>query len=313
MQNSPCSENENVILIRKQKGPEDQRIKAAVYCRVSNKHEELEDSLDNQIRTYRDMVGNDPRYDLVEIYYDFGISGFKNGRPGFKKMMDDARKGRFQLVVTKSITRFARNTKTVLDATRELKVLGIGVYFELQHINTLGEGGELLMTLYAAFGQAESKGSRTGTKMAIKRKMEQGIPIHHLSRVFGYTKNENGEILPDGNAEWVKEIFTMAADGFTVGQITNFLNSNGVKTQTGSKFYRTTVTRILQNEEYKGDFVQMKHYIDEHRKEQKNDGLLPKLYYHEHHQPIVTAELWTKAQKALLIDKPESEEKKTIE
>lgn len=259
MQTLQSSESQNVIVIPHIEKPHDGRTKAAVYCRVSTKSENQEDSLENQIIHYRDAVGNDPRYELVDIYYDFGISGFKETRPGFKKMMEDSRQGKFELIITKSITRFARNTGTVLKATRELKGYGIGVYFELQKINTLGEGGELLMTLYAAFGQAESEAGRASTKMAIERKLKKGESLKQLHRVFGYSKNEEGETIPDQNAKWVMQIFEMAAEGFSVGQITNFMNASGAKTQNGAKFYRTTIVRILTNEEYKGDFIQMKH------------------------------------------------------
>ncbi|MCH4013793.1 MAG: recombinase family protein [Solobacterium sp.] len=313
---SSADADSHVILLPHIEKPKDHRIRAAVYCRVSSKHEDQEYSLENQIRHYRETIGEDRRYELVEIYYDFGISGFKEARPGFQRMLEESKDGKFELVITKSITRFARNTATVLDATRLLKSRGIGVFFELQQINTLGEGGELLMTLFAAFGQAESESNRLGTKMTIKRKVEKQEAIQQIQRVFGYTKNADGEIVPDENAGRVLEIFEMAADGFTVGQITNYLNSEGVTTKRGAKFYRTTVTRILTNEEYKGDFVQFKHYSDEHRKERKNAGEHAMIYYAENHPPIVTNELWEKAQQALGVrqnPKPEPEEKPLLD
>lgn len=291
--------SDNVIIIPRIQRSHDDRIKAAVYCRVSSKHEDQRYSLENQIQHYKETIGADPRYELVEIYYDFGISGFKAARPGFQRMLEESKDGKFDLVITKSITRFARNTGIILDATRLLKQRHIGVYFELQGINTLGQGGELLMTLFAAFGQAESEANRLGTKMAIKRKVDLQEPIQQIQRVFGYTKNPDGAIVPDKDAGRVLEIFEMAADGFTVAQITNYLNSEGVTTKKGSKFYRTTVTRILQNEEYKGDFVQFKHYKDEKRRLVENNGEVDMLYYEENHPPIVTNELWEKAQRAL--------------
>ena len=315
-QSQTSSSSDNVIVIPRLERPKDHRIRAVVYCRVSSKHEDQEYSLENQIAHYRETVGQDPRYELVEIYYDFGISGFKSARPGFQKMLEDSKEGKFELVITKSITRFARNTGIVLDATRLLKSRGIGVYFELQQINTLGEGGELLMTLFAAFGQAESEANRLGTKMAIQRKVEEQKPIHQIQRVFGYTKNADGEIVPDEDAGRVLEIFEMAADGFTVAQITNYLNGEGVRTKRGAIFYRKTVVRILKNEEYKGDFVQFKHYSDEHRKERKNTGEHAMIYYNENHPPIVTDALWEKAQKALgvrQLPKQEPEKKAVLD
>lgn len=297
MTSSSC--NENVMVIPRKVDSGETRLKVAVYCRVSTKSGNQEDSLENQIEYYEDTVGNDPRYELMEIYHDFGISGFKESRPGFQRMMEDARNGRFQIIITKSITRLARNTKIVLDAARELKSLGIGIYFELQNINTLSEGGELLMTLYAAFGQAESEANRVGTKMTVRRRAESGVPMKQLHRVYGYSMNENGEVVPDKNAPVVLMIYEMAADGFNVGEIKNYLNSEGIKTQNDAVFYRQTVTRILKNEEYKGDFVQMKHYIDEHRRLRENKGEVDRYYFENDHLPIVTNDLWEKAQRAL--------------
>lgn len=295
-----------------------QRTRVAVYCRVSTKSDMQEDSLENQIEHYRETVGEDPRYELVEIYHDFGISGFKETRPGFQRMLEDGRRGLYDLIITKSITRLARNTGIVLDAVRELRNLGIGIFFELQNINTLSEGGELLMTLYAAFGQAESEANRVGTKMTIQRKINDGVPIKQLQRILGYSRNAAGEIVPDENASLVLMIYEMAAEGFSVGEITNYLNAEGITTQNGAKFYRRTVMRVLQNEEYKGDFIQMKHYVDEHRRLRENRGAEDRYYYEEDHVPIVTRELWEKAQAALEVrkrpkDTPEQELSSTIE
>ena len=138
-----------------------------------------------------------PNYILTGIYYDFGISGYKENRPGFCKMLEDARKGCFQQIITKSITRFARNTDTVLKTTRELKELGIDIYFELQKIHTLSQEGELLLTLYAAFAQAESENARWLTKTAIQQKYRKGHPMRQLHRCLGYQKDQAGNLIPD--------------------------------------------------------------------------------------------------------------------
>ena len=129
---------------------EKEKQRVAAYARVSTEHDEQADSLENQIRYYEDYIAANPDYTFAGIYHDFGISGFKEKRPGFQKMMVDARAGKIDLIITKSITRFARNTDTVLKATRELKEMGIGVFFELQNILTTTAEGELLLTLYAA-------------------------------------------------------------------------------------------------------------------------------------------------------------------
>ena len=288
-----------ITVIPKQKSSTDQKIPVAVYCRVSTKSVNQSDSLENQIAHYTQTIGEDPRYDLVEIYYDFGISGYKENRPGFQRMMEDAEKGRFKLIITKAITRFARNTRTVLESTRRLKELRIGVFFELQGINTLSQEGELLMTLYAAFGQAESEGARLHTLMVLKRKYEEGRPPRRLERSMGYSKGKDGEYYPDEYAPLVLEIFEMAADGYTPSQITNYLNSETIRTHNGCCFNRKSVTRMLRNPAYKGDFIAQQFFVNEDRKLVKNMGEKPMYYIEDDHIPIVTTELWEKVQARL--------------
>lgn len=288
-----------VTVIPQKTNTDSSPVPVAVYCRVSTKAERQSDSLENQIKHYSETIGADPRYQLVEIYYDFGISGFKADRPGFQRMMADAENHRFSLVITKAITRFARNTRTVLESTRRLKELGIGVFFELQNINTLSQAGELLMTLFAAFGEAESEGARMHTLMSLRRKYEAGKPPHQLQRCMGYSKGPDGEFYPDGYAPLVLEMFEMAADGYTPAQITNYLNGQSIKTHNGCSFHRGSVTRMLRNPAYKGDFIAQRYYVDENRKLVKNEGEKPMYYIEDDHIPIVTHELWEKVQTAL--------------
>ena len=129
------------VTVIKAKAKEKKILKVAAYCRVSVEQDDQEGSIANQKEYYEELIRNNPDYMLAGIYHDNGISGFKENRPGFQKMMDDARAGKIDLIYTKSITRFARNTDTILKATRELKELGIGVFFELQNINTLTRAG----------------------------------------------------------------------------------------------------------------------------------------------------------------------------
>lgn len=289
----------NVTIIPQRQADANRKIPVAVYCRVSTKSEHQGDSLENQIAHYTQAIGEDPRYELVEIYYDFGISGFKESRPGFQHMMDDAEAGRFRQVITKAITRFARNTRTVLESTRRLKELGIGVYFELQGIDTLSQEGELLMTLYAAFGQAESEGARMHTLMTLKRKYEEGKPPRQLQRSMGYRKGEDGEFYPDDYAPLVVEMFEMAADGYTAAQITNYLNAQGITNHNGCAFHRASVTRMLRNPAYKGDFVAQQFYVNDDRHLVKNRGEKQMYYIQDDHIPLVTTQLWDLAQETL--------------
>lgn len=274
-------------------------IPTAIYCRVSTLHPHQQDSLENQIRHYQEFMKKTPNYILTEIYYDFGISGYKETRPGFCKMMEDARKGCFRQIITKSITRFARNTDTVLKTTRQLKELGVDIYFELQKIHTLSQEGELLLTLFAAFAQAESENARWLTKMAIQQKYRKGHPMRQLHRCLGYQKDQAGNLVPDKNAELVRQIFQMAADGWSISQITKYLNENKITTQNDRTFSRSTVSRILHNHAYKGDYICQRYYVNNQRKLVRNKGEKQMYYIRHDHPAIVSEEMWETAQEKL--------------
>ena len=222
----------NITIIEPTAPKKQKKIRVCAYCRVSTEEEEQSNSLENQISYYEDLIQRNPDYEYAGIYHDFGISGFKEARPGFQKMMQAAREQQIDLIITKSVSRFCRNTDTLLKAVRELKGLGIGVFFELQKINTNEQAGELLLTVLAAFAQAESENYSALAKMAYTRKFEAGIMVHHLERSFGYRINNLGEYEPDPEeAVWVKKIYELCIDGYNLGQIAKYLNQNGVKTK----------------------------------------------------------------------------------
>lgn len=215
-------------------------------------------------------------------------------------MLEDARAGKIDLILTKSVSRFARNTAIVLQATRELRELNVGVFFELQNINTLSGEGELMLTILSAFAQAESESGSIGAKMVYQRKYEQGIPVQYLERSFGYTKNAKGEYVPEpSEAKWVKKIYEMAADGYTVAAITRFLRKENLKTVSGVEWCESAVARLIENEIYKGDYIMHKHYVNEERKLVRNRGEVDAWYVTDDHKAIVSNELWQKAQDAL--------------
>ena len=272
------------------------RIRACAYARVSTIEEEQENSLQHQIAHYKETIQSDPSYEFAGVYHDFGISGFKEERPGFQLMMADARARKIDLIITKSISRFARNTDTLLKAVRELKELGIGVFFELQHINTLEASGELMLTVMGAFAQAESENYRKLAQMVYMRKYKAGIPVQYLEKSFGYTRNEKGEYIPDPNeAPWVKKIFELRADGYSLGQITRYLNNQGVKTKKGGQFSDGLVQQLLENEIYIGDYIMHKHFVNDERKLVKNKGEVDAWYVENDHTPLITRKLWKAA------------------
>lgn len=276
------------------------KLRVCAYCRVSTEEEEQANSLENQMEHYEEEIRSNPSYEFAGIYHDFGISGFKENRPGFQKMLQAARDHEINLIITKSVSRFCRNTDTLLKAVRELKDLGVGVIFELQHINTLATSGEILLTVLAAFAQAESENYSALGKMVYTRKYEAGIPVQYLERSFGYDHGPSGEFLPDpGEAPWVKKIYELCADGYRPVQIARHLNEHGVHTKAGSVFTSSTVIRILENEIYKGDYIMHKYYVNAERKEVKNRGEVDAWYIKDDHPALVSRKLWDRAQERL--------------
>lgn len=278
------------------------KLRACAYCRVSTEEDEQINSLENQMTHYEEAIRSHPEYEFAGIFHDFGISGFKENRPGFQRMLQAARNHEIDLIITKSVSRFCRNTDTLLKAVRELKELGVGVVFELQHIDTLATSGEILLTVLAAFAQAESENYSTLGKMVYTRKYEAGIPVQYLERSFGYDLGRSGEYIPDQKeAPWVKKIFDLCASGYRPQQIARHLNEHGVRTKAGAMFSSSTVIRILENEIYKGDYIMHKYYVNAERKEVRNRGEVDAWYIKDDHPALVSRKLWDRAQEQLSV------------
>ena len=289
-----------IKVIKPTKAVHQQKKKVCAYVRVSTDSLQQEDSLENQTTYFKDFITANPEWEFVGIYSDQGISGYKENRPGFQKMIEDARAGNIDLIVVKSVSRFARNTETVLKFSRELKSIGVGIFFQLQNINTLSGAGELMLTVLAAFAQAESEGASDNAKMTYKRKFESGIPARGLECTFGYKANAQGDIVVDEEkAAVVRQIFDLAEQGIWPSKIKQYLNKTGVPGCAGGDWDDTAVFRVLHNVSYKGDAILQKTYTDSRRKRHKNEGQVDQWYIAENHQPIVPPEQWDKVQEIL--------------
>ena len=285
---------------------EQRRLRVCAYARVSTDGLKQEDSLENQRITYEQIIKNNPDYDFVDVYTDQGISGTNENRPEFQRMLNDCREGKIDLIITKSISRFARNTITVIKYARELKELGIGIIFEENNINTLSADGELMLTVLASFAQEESRSMSENNKWTIKKKFERGEGMINTTRFMGYDKDENGElIINEQEAKIVRRIYDMYISGMGCHRIAKKLNEEGIATVTGAQWYSGTIKEMLRNEKYKGDFHIQKYFTPETRMRRsvKNNGEVESIYISENHQGIVTEEEWQQAQEMLEYNK----------
>lgn len=276
------------------------KLRVCAYVRVSTNSLEQEGSLENQIEFFKNYIDANDEWEFVEVYYDQGISGFYENRENFQRMMRDARAGKFDLVVVKSVSRFARNTETTLSATRELKRLGIGVFFYLQNLNTLTASGELMLTIRGAFAQAESEVASDNQRMAARRRNENGIPCMAMKRTYGFEPGEGDDILiNEQEAAVVRMMFDMASKGVWQSKIKYYLNDHHIPSPAGTKWDDTAVSRVLHNVMYKGDLVFQKFYVDSRRRKRKNRGERDSWYVTGNHPAIVSVEQWEQVQKIL--------------
>ena len=277
------------------------KTRVCAYARVSTDSLKQADSFENQVSTYERTLKANPEYEFVGIYADQGISGRSENRPEFQRMLADARAGKFDLVITKSISRFARNTTTVLKYTRELKELGIGIYFEENNINTLSSEGEMMITVLASFAEEESRSIGENNRWTLRKKFERGEGMVNTNRFMGYDKDETGDlIINKKEAEIVRRIYQMYLSGEGMHRICKILNGEGIPTVTGGSWNAGTIKTMLTNEKYKGDFWIQKFYTppDKHSS-RPNDGKVQSYYVTDDHPAIVSEEEWQQVQELM--------------
>ncbi len=263
--------------------PEEQKIqRVAAYCRVSTDEGSQETSYEAQVDHYTTYISAHPGWELAGVYADEGISGTSTKRrEKFNEMIADCEAGKIDMIITKSISRWARNTLDSLTYIRKLKDLGIRILFEKENIDTMGTSGELLITIMSSLAQQESASISENIRMGIQYTFQQGKPRVNCERFLGYTKKRGGqlEIVPE-QAEIVRRIFRDFLEGFTVHEIALMLDRDGIKTVTGKgKWSDTGITRVLENEKYMGDLHLQKSYTVDFltKKRAINNGVLPSI------------------------------------
>lgn len=280
-------------------------INVAAYCRVSTGDESQQTSYKNQKAYYSGLIHSHPGWRFAGIYADEGISGTSVAhRDQFNQMMQDARAGKIDYIVTKSISRFARNTLDMLTYVRELKELNpkVGVYFEKENVDTLNLAGEMVMTVLAAIAQEESHSISENIRWSIQKKFQAGIPQINLERMLGYDKGEKGVwLINEEQAGIVRDIFARYIGGIPANQIAQGLNDAGILTLAGKQWSASSILRILRNEKYVGDLEMQKTYTEDFltHKARKNSGEVPKYFYENHHIPIIDRRSWDMAQERL--------------
>lgn len=266
------------------------KLRVAVYARVSCDKDAMLHSLDAQIHYYRNLICGNPDWEFAGIYADEAKTGTKESREQFQQLLSDCRAGNIDMVITKSVSRFARNTVTLLRTVRELKELGINVFFEEQNLKTLDADGEVMLTLLASFAQAESLSVSDNCKWRIRKGFEEGRAS--TCTMLGY-RLVNGEItmVPD-EAVIVKKIFDLYSDGRGQQKICNILNEEGIRTRRGYTWHPSAIRLILENEKYAGDLKLQKVFVRDHLTKEKvvNHGELPIYWVENDHEPIISRE-----------------------
>lgn len=268
-------------------------LRVAAYCRVSTDDEEQKTSYEAQIGYYTEKINSNPEWQMAGIFADEGISGTQaQKRPEFLKMIRLCRQRKIDIILTKSLSRFARNTVDSLGYIRELRALGIAVISEKENINTLTAESEMLITIMSCFAQAESESISKNVSWGVRQSFKNGNVPMQYARLLGYRKGHDGnaEIIPE-EAEVVKEIYRCYLDGMSMNLIADRLNEKGLTTKGGSSPYRKTVVqRILTNEKYTGDALLQKTYVTDciTKKTRKNNGELPMYLVKNHHEPIIS-------------------------
>ena len=281
-----------------------QKVRVAAYCRVSTEFEEQESSYETQVAHYTSYINGNPEWEMVEVYADNGISGTRTAkREAFNRMIKDCEAGRIDMIITKSISRFSRNTVDCLKYTRKLKEMNIAVFFEKENINTLDAKGEVLMTIMAALAQQESESLSANVRLGIQFRNQQGkVQVNH-NWFLGYTKDESGKlvIVPE-EAEVVRRIYREYLEGASFVKIRRGLEADGILNGAKhARWHETNIKQILTNEKYIGDALLQKTYtvIVLDKKRSRNDGVMPKYYVEGCHEPIIDRETFLLVQEEI--------------
>lgn len=281
------------------------KLRVAAYCRVSTDSDEQATSYETQMEHYTSYIQRNPEWEFAGIFADDGISGTNTKkREEFNRMIEECMSGHIDMIITKSISRFARNTLDCLKYIRLLKEKNIPVFFEKENINTMDSKGEVLLTIMASLAQQESESLSKNVKLGLQFRYQNGeVQVNH-NRFMGYTKDENGHlIIVPSEAEVVKRIYLEYLQGSSLKQIGESLEADGILTAAGKAKWRPeTIKKILKNEKYIGDALLQKTYTVDvlTKKRVQNNGIVPQYYVENNHEPIIPRDLYMQVQEEML-------------
>lgn len=271
--------------------------RVAAYARVSSGKDAMLHSLSSQVSYYSDMIQKHPGWQYIGVYADEAITGTKSERPEFQRLIADCHKGLIDMVITKSISRFARNTVTMLEVLRRLKSSGIDVYFEEENIHSTSGDGELMLTFLASFAQAESYSASENCKWRIRSQFKSG-ELANWRFLFGYRISRGIVEIDSQQAEIVRMIFREYLAGKGMGKIAKKLSGMGIPRLYGGTWNASRVMEILKNEKYTGNALLQKAFVVDHltKKEVCNRGELPMYYAEGTHQSIIDLDTFERVQ-----------------
>ena len=272
-------------------------VRVAAYARVSSDKDAMLHSLSSQVSYFSKMIQSHDSWKYVGVYSDEGMTGTKIKRDGFQRMIRDAKAGKIDIIVTKSLSRFARNTVDCLKTIREMKAINVDIFFEEQNIHTLSANGEFLISLLAGYAQEESRQCSENTLWRVRKNFKEGKP-YGGSSMLGY-KLEKGRftVVPE-EAEIVRKIFDLYLAGNGFCKIARILTNDGIKSYTGKAWNKSTLGEIISNVTYTGNLHLQKTYRENHmtKKTMKNKGEKPLYIVEGNHEPIISQEIFDKAQ-----------------
>lgn len=261
--------------------------KVAAYARVSSGKDAMLHSLSAQVSYYNDYIQQQPGWVFAGVYADEALTGTKETRADFQRLLGDCRQGKVHMILTKSISRFARNTVTLLETVRELKDMGVDVYFEEQNIHTMSADGELMLTILASYAQEEARSASENQLWRVKRNFEMGKPWNCTMLGYRYDGGQL-QIVPE-EAEIVQRIFRLYQDGVGTQQIAKHLNKDRLLTRQGKPWTRNGVMLILKNYAYTGNLILQRTYNENYitKRKMQNNGQLPHYHATDTHEAII--------------------------